>query len=383
MPGGSGAGFGKTLVDARAASSKAAATNKRMTAKKTTTKARVKTPARTKTDAGEASTVQVSRADPTPDEAAARLVFDRLAKDGGIFDKSCTGKLIRELNTEGYWADFGAKVTSAHATLTGEEGRTAVATREQFVAFYPSLLAETRQIQAQWDAQDAARMRAATEQAEAAAKARATEFAPNKAEWEVRMKRLPLAFKAAWEHGKTPLVVDCTTLPGDDKNSTFSPLETFYSYSGEVLVELKRAVVEVGMRKEKTLEELHDELAKKLLVGLKQGRSLILLCSNSAPPLASQFMTSARFPLALLDATLLRGALEAAELETTFLGPLLEWKDQTNGLANDPSTNLVFAHADFRVVVVTKFSPEDYREFLASELPLEQLQPIKVFTESS
>ena len=50
--------------------------------------------------------------------------------------------------------------------------------------------------------------------------------------------------------------------------------------------------------------------------------------------------------------------------------------------ACSPSYNLVFGHPDFRLVVVTKFAPADYKGFLEAELPdWEQLQPIKVSTE--
>jgi hypothetical protein len=58
-------------------------------------------------------------------------------------------------------------------------------------------------------------------------------------------------------------------------------------------------VVETGVKKEKTVEEVQKEFAKKLLLSLKQGRELILLCSNSAPPMKSKFAAdSTRAPAA-------------------------------------------------------------------------------------
>jgi hypothetical protein len=46
---------------------------------------------------------------------------------------------------------------------------------------------------------------------------------------------------AATAQGKTPLLVDVTTPAGENKNAGFSPLENFYSYSGNTLIELKKA----------------------------------------------------------------------------------------------------------------------------------------------
>ena len=158
-------------------------------------------------------------------QAAARAailpIWTRHAKEGGVWDKGCTGKLIRELNAEAVWDDFGAKVTSWHAELTGSDERKAVATFERFVALYPSLTAEVVAIKASWVAADVA--------AEEAAKAaKEAQYAPDKAEWQVNMKQTNEAIDRAFALGRTPLLVDCTTLAGDDRNGTFSPLENFY-----------------------------------------------------------------------------------------------------------------------------------------------------------
>jgi len=52
-----------------------------------------------------------------------------------------------------------------------------------------------------------------------------------------------------------------------------------------------------------------------------------------------------------------------------------------SGLKDDPSFSLAFAHDKFRVVLVTKFDPADYRGFLEEELPFDKIQPIKVMVE--
>ena len=58
---------------------------------------------------------------------------------------------------------------------------------------------------------------------------------------------------------------------------------------------------------------------------------------------------------------------------------LRAYPSHANG--RSPAYNLVFGHPDFRVVLVTKFEPADYRGFLEKEVDFEQLQPIKVTVE--
>ena len=62
--------------------------------------------------------------------------------------------------------------------------------------------------------------------------------------WSCPMSKLMDAYEAAWAADKTPLLVDCT-LPSDAEPGAFSPLETFFSYSSEGIIELKKAVVQV------------------------------------------------------------------------------------------------------------------------------------------
>ena len=76
-----------------------------------------------RSSAGEIKTRAAARSNVLP-------VWTRHVKEGGVWDKGCTRKLIRELNSESYWDDFAGKVTSWHAALTGDQGRKAVATLE-------------------------------------------------------------------------------------------------------------------------------------------------------------------------------------------------------------------------------------------------------------
>ena len=203
-------------------------------------------------DANDLKAQVARRVEEAERRAGIEKVWNRLVKEGNVWDKGCSGKLIRELNEENLWDDFGAKVTTWHAELCADESKKATANLEQFVAAYPRLLAETAEIRATW-------AREAEERTQAAAQAKAEEFLASKPEWEVPLKRLNEATAAAWAVGKTPLLVDMTTLKGDDRTAVFSPLETFFSYSGDVLIELKKAIVELSVKKEKSLEQVRAE----------------------------------------------------------------------------------------------------------------------------
>ncbi|KAL1508322.1 hypothetical protein AB1Y20_004432 [Prymnesium parvum] len=80
------------------------------------------------------------------------------------------------------------------------------------------------------------------------------------------MRRLANALEAAWAKGRTPLLVDAT-----DADGSCSALESFYSYSGHQLLEMEKLVVQVGVTKEKTVEQALAEAREKLILSMKRG----------------------------------------------------------------------------------------------------------------
>ena len=58
--------------------------------------------------------------------------------------------------------------------------------------------------------------------------------------WETSMPQLLYAIEAAHAAKRTPLLLDHTLAEGA---SGFSPLETYYFYSGDHLIEMKKMVV--------------------------------------------------------------------------------------------------------------------------------------------
>ena len=298
-------------------------------------------------------------------------VFSRHKGEGGM-ERKHMSNLIRELNQEGIWDDdaFPALVKSEWEKLVGSTDRQAIASLDQFVVWFPMIQQQVDNVK---------RQRTLEEEAAAAAKAALSKAAFAGEVWECPLSKLSDAYAAATAASKTPLLIDMT----GTKDEPYTALETFYSYSGDVLVELKKLVVEVSMKKTKTLEEAHEELAKKLAISLKQGRPLILLCSNSAPPFTSKYATNAaRFPAELLDASKTKAILadNEADLTGSYLGPFLSYAQSE--YKGNPSMEVYVPHKDFHVVVCTKFSTDDYKDFMGVEWPWELLQPIKIWKES-
>lgn len=188
--------------------------------------------------------------------------------------------------------------------------------------------------------------------------------------WCVDLKAVLDALPLAWAKGKTPLLIDATS----DEGEQHSALETFLSYSGNALLELKKMVVEVNMKKTVSLEEAQQAARDKLTLVMKEGLCFVMLLSNSAPPLKSKFCSPTCLPYTLLEDNAAVQSCCGLEADWRSVG----W---TSKLLR-PEDEIAFVHRAFNVMVVTKFSDRDYAGFLQSELPLDAMQHIKVTKES-
>jgi hypothetical protein len=73
-------------------------------------------------------------------------------------------------------------------------------------------------------------------------------------------------------------------------------------------------------------------------------------------------------PLDLFEQVKVQAIKEAeCDLKASFLAEVITPEDQ-----------LILAHPDFNVAVVTRFARDEYEEFLRGEVPLELMQPILV-----
>jgi len=236
-------------------------------------------PAATKAASEEQARLQQEEAD---------ALFKKHDKDAkGGLKKGEWGQVIRDANDSYVFlqdSEFGAFVKEQWA-LAEPDGENLVRL-ESFRKWYAGFVAYFEGVKAK----DAAEAAKASEAKAATAKA----LFGGDGLWSCDLKLLPDALNAAWAKGKTPLLIDAT---GGDGTS---PLETFYSYSGQQLLELKKMVVEVNMKKEKTLEEALEEARKKLLLCLERGYHLIMLCANSAPPMKSKFTSDTELPYLML-----------------------------------------------------------------------------------
>jgi len=211
--------------------------------------------------------------------------------------------------------------------------------------------------------------------ASAKAMEQATMFASD-GQWSASMRQLPDALSAAWAKKKVPLLVDMT---GEEDNG-YTPLETYYTYSGHMLIDMKKMVVQVNMKKELSVEDALLEERKKLVLALKRGLNLVFMLSNSAPPFKSQFSSPTALPYELVDDyEAVRSVIGDGNAEGDAGADWIDWKKVpwTSKLLQQ-SDDIVFVHKDFNVVVVTKFSPDDYAGFLKDQFPVEKMQHILV-----
>jgi len=179
----------------------------------------------------------------------------------------------------------------------------------------------------------------------------------------VKMSALLPALEKAWAAGKTPLLIDDTDDPDPKKKQDFSPLETFWSYSGHAIFEAKKMVVEVNMKKEVPLEEAQEKVRLQLVKAMKHGQQFVITCSSANPPFADKFCSPAYLPVELFDHSKVNAVIgEDVKLEDTWAGG--DGKGVIRSFEECP-----LVHKDFRVVVQTKFKPADYNEFLAKDMP--------------
>ena len=86
--------------------------------------------------------------------------------------------------------------------------------------------------------------------------------------WECNLKELLRALEFARAERRTPLLID-----GSGDGGGFTPLETFFSYSGHQIWETKKTTVDVLVNKTASLEEALEEQRKKLLLAMVTERT--------------------------------------------------------------------------------------------------------------
>ena len=185
--------------------------------------------------------------------------------------------------------------------------------------------------------------------------------------WTTPMASLQEALEASWAKGRTPLLIDATADGGES-----TPLETYYAYSGDKVLDLKRAVVEVDVKKEKTLEQALAALRVKLVLSMRRGYHAVFMLGNAAPKLKSRFSSPKQLPYVLLSDNAQVSRVLGREGGEDWR--TVEWTRDL--LTEDDCVNVV--HRDFQVVCVTRFPVDEFSGLLGRELPLRTMQHIRV-----
>ena len=206
------------------------------------------------------------------------------------------------------------------------------------------------------------------------------------------------ALAAAWAANLTPLLIDATD---PKKEQEFSPLETFWSYSGHELFEAKKMVVEVvinmtnhasllrspispsrpppscltiqvSMKKTKTVEDAREEQRVKLVRAMKQDKLFAVLMANGAPSFKSKLCSDDALPYDIFDAAAVGAAVAAVDPDLTpWVKNIVRSIEECAAIGSQ-----------FGVVVQTKFAPDDYADFLQKELPLNKMMHLVIVAES-
>ena len=173
--------------------------------------------------------------------------------------------------------------------------------------------------------------------------------------------------------GKVPLVID---------NTSAKAVDTFYMYRSVPILEAKKMFMDerTGASRESVL----DEARQKLVQAMKGGCTLYIRLANSACDFLHKYTNPASFPIDVFDQThvqtirethtLGRGDGDCVSLagsEHPFAAALRP-EDLDAG-------SLFFARDGFDVVVCTHFETADIDDFLKGSIPLDKLQPIKIY----
>ena len=186
------------------------------------------------------------------------------------------------------------------------------------------------------------------------------------APWTVPMAQMQDALDAAWSKGRTPLLVDMTADGGDS-----TPLETFYAYSGDKLIDLKRLVVQVDITKEKSREDALSEMRAKLVLCMRRGYHLVVFLGDAAPRVRSRYSSPTHLPYELFEAN--------TEVQRVVGMHAEDWRRVawSRALLTE-ADQIQVVHKDFNVIVVTRLAPSKYCTYLSKEWPLSSMQHIKV-----
>ena len=170
--------------------------------------------------------------------------------------------------------------------------------------------------------------------------------------------------EAIEKHKKWPLFLDSN----DSK-----PVSTFLGYQSNMLLDAKKGMLESGLKKTKSIEQVQEEwrvLASKALVKKMKptasfegnGCALWIHLGNSATDFKGKYSAAgSKFPLDIFSC-------ESMATDESKLKYVTEDEKGEYDLWGD----------DFKVILTSDFQLEDYKEFLENSIPLEKLKVYNV-----
>lgn len=190
---------------------------------------------------------------------------------------------------------------------------------------------------------------------------------------------LLLAIERCHAQNKTPLLLD-------DKKDAL--VDTYYSYQAAIVIEAKKLVLDVALKK-KTRDEVLEHLRRELVAAMRFGHVLYVRLGDSAADFKTMFNGEDTFPsMAIFNRSTVASLVDYREGTATSL-----WKTDhplSKVLREDDLTQGVFqlrfahkarsedgAREGFEVVCSTQHASDEFAEMLSDALPLELLQPIK------
>lgn len=166
----------------------------------------------------------------------------------------------------------------------------------------------------------------------------------------VDFKELNAALSEALKWKKTPIFI-CS--------GKASVVDTFFAYQGCTLIDAKWILNKVDIAKEMDVQEMREELRRRLVAALKYGKPIHISMANSAVSLRAKYCCDDALPEALFkqDSWFKRESYSQLFHESD----LADWPGAFPGRMRDDSASYVFVTSDFTL--------ETAQEYLAEALP--------------
>ena len=185
---------------------------------------------------------------------------------------------------------------------------------------------------------------------------------------------LLLAIERCNRTSKTPLFLE---------NKEDKLVDTYYSYQSSIVIEAKKLVLDVAMKK-RTHEEAMEGLRVELVNCMRFGHTLYLRLTDSACDFKNMFNGDDTFPLALFDRSVVTSLSEYRDKSLWGaehpLAKVLRAEDLTQGIFQPRFSHKARSEdgtlEGFEVVACTQHPVAEFEGFLKDALPLELMQPI-------